>query len=187
MKVLRIFALIVLPTLLLVQAYQHLDNSTAKEQVVEPRPPVSFPDIPAVFSMVTPLPTTTVAPAPPHVVRAASVEPAAPITAPPTTSAPSAPIKSPSSRHYLDHDGQPGMADCESGQHTRSGPIAGTANWHINTGNGYYGGLQFAQSTWANNGGLAYAPRADLATPEDQMTVADRIPLSQWPICKRYA
>lgn len=35
-----------------------------------------------------------------------------------------------------------GVAACESG-----------GNWNINTGNGYYGGLQFSQSTWTANGG----------------------------------
>jgi Transglycosylase-like domain len=64
------------------------------------------------------------------------------------------------------------IAACESG-----------GNWAINTGNGYYGGLQFDQATWAGAGGLEYAPRADLATPDQQMTVADRIPRSSWPNC----
>jgi LysM repeat protein len=55
------------------------------------------------------------------------------------------------------------VAQCES-----------SGNWHINTGNGYYGGLQFKQSTWEAFGGLAYAPRADLATKEQQIAVAER-------------
>lgn len=80
------------------------------------------------------------------------------------------------------------MADCESGKRDKNRrPIPGTANWHINTGNGYYGGLQFDQGTWKEAGGLAYAPRADLATPEQQMAAADRLPLSRWPHCKVYA
>ena len=53
------------------------------------------------------------------------------------------------------------IAACESG-----------GNWSINTGNGYYGGLQFAQSTWVGAGGLEYAPRADLATREQQIAIA---------------
>ncbi|HEY7717457.1 MAG TPA: transglycosylase family protein, partial [Pedococcus sp.] len=53
------------------------------------------------------------------------------------------------------------VAQCESG-----------GNWSINTGNGYYGGLQFDNSTWASGGGTAYAPRADLATKEQQIAVA---------------
>jgi len=55
------------------------------------------------------------------------------------------------------------VAQCES-----------TNNWSINTGNGYYGGLQFAQSTWEGYGGLQYAPRADLATKAQQIAVAER-------------
>ncbi|MFD8707288.1 transglycosylase family protein [Kitasatospora sp. NPDC059648] len=62
-----------------------------------------------------------------------------------------------------------------------------SGNWHINSGNGYYGGLQFDQPTWRENGGLAYAPRADLAAREEQMAVAqhlaDRRGLSPWPVC----
>ncbi|MFI9362005.1 transglycosylase family protein [Kitasatospora sp. NPDC053057] len=62
-----------------------------------------------------------------------------------------------------------------------------SGNWHINSGNGYYGGLQFDQPTWRENGGLAYAPRPDLASREQQMAVAqhlaDRRGLSPWPVC----
>lgn len=71
---------------------------------------------------------------------------------------------------------------CETGR---------TYNWAINTGNGYYGGLQFSQDTWQRAGGLAYAPRADLARPIDQMRVADawlaRTSWAQWPHCSRVA
>ena len=56
------------------------------------------------------------------------------------------------------------IAKCESG-----------GNWHINTGNGYYGGLQFAYSTWLSNGGADFAQRADLASREQQITVANRL------------
>ncbi|MBK6885829.1 MAG: transglycosylase family protein [Tetrasphaera sp.] len=55
------------------------------------------------------------------------------------------------------------IAMCESG-----------GNWHINTGNGYYGGLQFAYSSWLAWGGADFAPRADLASREQQITVANR-------------
>ena len=54
------------------------------------------------------------------------------------------------------------IAQCESG-----------GNWSINTGNGYYGGLQFNASTWLSNGGGQYAPRADLASREQQIAVAN--------------
>lgn len=54
-------------------------------------------------------------------------------------------------------------------------------DWHINTGNGYYGGLQFTQSSWEAAGGLQYAQRADLATPEQQKAVANRLYQMQGP------
>lgn len=60
-------------------------------------------------------------------------------------------------------------------------------NWAINTGNGYYGGVQFDQSTWERNGGLRYAPRADLATREEQIVIAEVTRARQgwgaWPVC----
>jgi uncharacterized protein YabE (DUF348 family) len=65
------------------------------------------------------------------------------------------------------------VAQCESG-----------GNWHINTGNGYYGGLQFSRSTWLAYGGGQFAGRADLASREQQITVANRVyadnGLAQW-------
>jgi resuscitation-promoting factor RpfA len=68
------------------------------------------------------------------------------------------------------------VAQCESG-----------GNWAVNTGNGYYGGLQFSQSTWAAHGGTAYASRADLATKAQQIAVAERTLDAQgpgaWPTC----
>jgi LysM repeat protein len=69
-----------------------------------------------------------------------------------------------------------GVAECESG-----------GDWSINTGNGYYGGLQFSQSTWAAFGGTALAPRADLATPAQQVEIAEKVLTGQgigaWPTC----
>ncbi|RBY75381.1 transglycosylase [Blastococcus sp. TF02-09] len=69
-----------------------------------------------------------------------------------------------------------GVARCESG-----------GNWSINTGNGYYGGLQFSSPTWLGHGGGEFAPRADLATPAEQIAVAERVLLTQgvgaWPTC----
>lgn len=56
------------------------------------------------------------------------------------------------------------IAECESG-----------GNWSSNTGNGYYGGLQFSSSTWLSNGGGQYAARADLATRLEQIAVANRL------------
>jgi hypothetical protein len=68
------------------------------------------------------------------------------------------------------------IAECES-----------SGNWSINTGNGYYGGLQFAQSTWEGYGGLKYAKRADLASRGEQIAVAERVldgqGIGAWPTC----
>jgi uncharacterized protein YabE (DUF348 family)/transposase len=68
------------------------------------------------------------------------------------------------------------LASCES-----------TGNWDINTGNGFYGGVQFNQSTWEAYGGLRYAPRADLATREEQIAIAmltrGRQGWGAWPVC----
>ncbi|MFF9065591.1 transglycosylase family protein [Streptomyces sp. NPDC014891] len=62
-----------------------------------------------------------------------------------------------------------------------------TSTWHINTGNGYFGGLQFSQSTWEAYGGTHYAPRADLASKDQQIAVAERVLKGQgpgaWPSC----
>jgi uncharacterized protein YabE (DUF348 family) len=60
------------------------------------------------------------------------------------------------------------IANCES-----------TNNWSINTGNGYYGGLQFDIGTWLSNGGGQYAPRADLATREQQIAIAENTAASR--------
>lgn len=56
------------------------------------------------------------------------------------------------------------IAQCES-----------TGNWHINTGNGYFGGLQFDSGTWLGAGGGKFAARADLATREQQITIANHV------------
>ncbi|MFI7235575.1 transglycosylase family protein [Streptomyces cyaneofuscatus] len=62
-----------------------------------------------------------------------------------------------------------------------------SGNWAINTGNGYYGGLQFSGPTWAAFGGTQYAPRADLATRDQQIDIAERVLDGQgpgaWPAC----
>lgn len=68
------------------------------------------------------------------------------------------------------------LAQCEAG-----------GNWAINTGNGFFGGVQFDQNTWERNGGLRYAPRADLATREEQIAIAavtqSRQGWGAWPVC----
>ena len=68
------------------------------------------------------------------------------------------------------------VARCESG-----------GNWKINTGNGYYGGLQFSRATWNGYGGQKYAARADLASRSEQIAVAEKVLRGQgigaWPVC----
>jgi hypothetical protein len=68
------------------------------------------------------------------------------------------------------------LAQCESG-----------GRWHINTGNGYYGGLQFSSSTWRAFGGRKYARNAHRATRREQIRVAEKVLRVQgwgaWPSC----
>lgn len=62
---------------------------------------------------------------------------------------------------------------CENGEY----------GWHANTGNGFYGGLQFDYGTWVAHGGQQFAPRADLAAPWQQALVASRLTYDGWPNC----
>ncbi|MGM7669407.1 transglycosylase family protein [Microbacterium sp. A93] len=68
------------------------------------------------------------------------------------------------------------LAQCESG-----------GNWSINTGNGYYGGLQFSASSWAGAGGTQYAPLPHQATPAQQIATAEVLRANggwgHWPAC----
>ncbi|MGP4045729.1 LysM peptidoglycan-binding domain-containing protein [Streptomyces sp. 2A115] len=72
------------------------------------------------------------------------------------------------------------IAQCESG-----------GNWHISTGNGYYGGLQFSAGTWRAYGGTAYASTADKASKAQQIAVATKVQRGQgwgaWPTCSARA
>jgi LysM repeat protein len=72
------------------------------------------------------------------------------------------------------------IAQCESG-----------GNWHINTGNGYYGGLQFSAGTWRAYGGAAYASTADKASKGAQIAIAGKVQRAQgwgaWPTCSARA
>jgi uncharacterized protein YabE (DUF348 family) len=73
------------------------------------------------------------------------------------------------------------IAECESG-----------GNWQANTGNGYYGGLQFGHSTWINYGGGAYADNAHLASKAEQIAIAEKVRAAEggygaWPVCGQRA
>ncbi|MDH6226573.1 MULTISPECIES: transglycosylase family protein [Streptomyces] len=68
------------------------------------------------------------------------------------------------------------VAQCESG-----------GDWSINTGNGFYGGLQFTSQTWAGFGGTQYAAQANQATKAQQIEIAEKVLAEQgpgaWPHC----
>jgi peptidoglycan hydrolase-like protein with peptidoglycan-binding domain len=72
------------------------------------------------------------------------------------------------------------VAACESG-----------GRWNINSGNGYYGGLQFSATTWRGFGGARYAPTANRASKAAQIAIAQRVLAVQgpgaWPVCSRLA
>jgi resuscitation-promoting factor RpfA len=72
------------------------------------------------------------------------------------------------------------VAECES-----------SGNWNINTGNGFFGGLQFTSSTWRAFGGAQFADSANRASREQQIVVAERVLAGQgwgaWPVCSRKA
>ncbi|ALG83919.1 resuscitation-promoting factor [Gordonia phthalatica] len=77
---------------------------------------------------------------------------------------------------FVPHGVWDALAQCES-----------TGNWAINSGNGFYGGIQFDQNTWDRWGGQEYAPRPDLATREEQIAIAEKTQAAQgwgaWPSC----
>ena len=68
------------------------------------------------------------------------------------------------------------IAACESG-----------GNWSANTGNGFYGGLQFTEQTWLGYGGGQYASSANQASEAQQIAVAERVlggqGIGAWPVC----
>lgn len=73
------------------------------------------------------------------------------------------------------------IAECESG-----------GNWHINTGNGYYGGLQFSHQTWVAYGGDKYANNAHQASKAQQIAIAEKVRAARggygdWPVCGKRA
>jgi hypothetical protein len=82
------------------------------------------------------------------------------------------------------YSGQPdwdAIAACESGD-----------RWDLNTGNGYWGGLQFAPGTWFAYGGGSFDGSGPFPYSRDeQIAVANRILAAQgpgaWPVCFRYA
>jgi nucleoid-associated protein YgaU len=83
---------------------------------------------------------------------------------------------SPPASAHADFSAWNRVASCESG-----------GRWHINTGNGFYGGVQFSSGTWAGYGGHRYASQANYASRLEQIEVARRVLAAQganaWPVC----
>jgi LysM repeat protein len=104
---------------------------------------------------------------------AARPAPAAPAGAAPADPAAAAQASSPASSGGVNWSA---IAACESG-----------GNWAASTGNGFYGGLQFTEQTWLGYGGGRYASSANLATPAQQIAVAQNVLAGQgigaWPVC----
>ncbi len=97
-----------------------------------------------------------------------------PVSAPSAPSAPAAPAAPAPSVSGGPWDA---LAQCESG-----------GNWGINTGNGYYGGLQFSSGTWLAYGGGQYASTANQASREQQIAIASKVRdarggYGDWPAC----
>ncbi len=100
----------------------------------------------------------------------------------PTSAAPKAPVRAAAAAtsaapFVVDASVWDRLARCESG-----------GNWAINSGNGYYGGLQFDVATWSAYGGNKYAARPDLATRAEQIIVGDALYAKRgfqpWPTCR---
>jgi hypothetical protein len=119
------------------------------------------------------LPSTTVAPLEPALAPPTTAAPTTTTTAPPPPPPPPAPVASkgdPNDPATWDR-----LAQCEA-----------SGNWHINTGNGYYGGLQFSASTWRSVGGTGL-PHENSREVQIEMgkRLQARAGWSQWPSCSR--
>lgn len=148
-------------------------RSTPSTTVAHQTPPAAL-YAPPTTTATTVAPTTTSAPPrAPQTVKVASV--GEPVIADTSTPPP---------------EGEPPDSDFDRLQGCECPP-----GWHCNTGNGYYGGLQFSKSTWnayaapGRPDGSPYPPRADLASREDQIEVARRVWRARgwqpWPACSR--
>ena len=127
---------------------------------------------------MAPAPTTTEAPATTaaevQALQAAEATPSPPPTAPPTTSPPTTaaprPYADPSDPATWDR-----LAQCES-----------SGNWGLNSGNGYYGGIQFSLATWQNVGGAGYPHQATKAEQIHRGKILQaRAGWDQWPACAK--
>jgi Transglycosylase-like domain len=115
-------------------------------------------------------------PAPPPATPAADPGSAAPVSAVQSDPPGAAPVSAPAPASSSGGVNWSAIAACESG-----------GNWSIDTGNGFYGGLQFTQQTWLGYGGGQYAASANQASESQQIAVAQRVLAGQgigaWPVC----
>jgi Transglycosylase-like domain/LysM domain len=107
---------------------------------------------------------------------ASAGQPAAPVSAPVAAAPAAPPVQAAAAPATAGGVNWSAIAACESG-----------GNWAANTGNGFYGGLQFTQSTWDAYGGGQYAASANQASSAQQIAVAQRVLAGQgigaWPVC----
>ena len=121
--------------------------------------------------------------------RAALAATAAPATAAPATPAPATPAPTVSADPAAPPAQAASPAPASAGGVNWSAIAAceSGSSWGTNTGNGFYGGLQFTEQTWLGYGGGQYAASANLATPAQQIAVAQRVLAGQgigaWPVC----
>ncbi|BAH54699.1 transglycosylase family protein [Rhodococcus opacus] len=80
-----------------------------------------------------------------------------------------------------------GTASAASGDWDAVAACESSGNWAADTGNGFSGGLQFTDSTWAANGGSGSPANA---SREEQIRVAENVLATQgpgaWPVCGQY-
>ena len=128
-----------------------------------------------------PVPTPATAPMEATLHQVATPPPTPAPTPPPAAAAPApaAPARSaaPPAPSYSGDSVWDDLAQCESG-----------GNWSINTGNGYYGGLQFSYDTWHGYDGGEFAEYPHQASREEQIVVAERLRAARgyapWPACR---
>ncbi|MET0785489.1 MAG: transglycosylase family protein [Paenisporosarcina sp.] len=154
------------------------NRDTTTENVEVPTSAVAFFQVDEKENLVFPTTTTTIQPTttttttiPPTTTTISLPPPPEPPEPPPEETPP------PEQVEVIQSDGinWDAIAECESG-----------GDWSINTGNGYYGGLQFSHSTWIAYGGGQYAENAHLTNRENQIAVASGMGLGHWPHCGRY-
>jgi Transglycosylase-like domain len=151
-------------------------EQAAPELVADPAPP-DGPASVTVEAVIRPLPTPTPPPPPPPA-PTLPPPPVVVVAAAPPPPPPAAPRPPPSAAPaVIDGSVWDRLAQCES-----------SGNWAINTGNGYYGGLQFDYPTWHAYGGGEFAEYPHQATREEQIAVAERLHAARgfqpWPACR---